>query len=135
MKNFKDKRLEYCFIINNYNTLTKLYQKNLVVESSTKKGTMVNLIIKDSNPQKATDFINGLCAVAIEQDLELKNETSRKSEQFISEQLTQISDSLMFAETNLEQFRSSNKIVNLSDEGSLLYIIKFGEKDGFSRDN
>lgn len=121
MKNFKDKRLDFCFIINNYNTLTKIYQKNLIVESSTKKGTMVNLTIKDSNPQKATDFINGLCAVAIEQDLELKNETSRKSEQFISEQLTQISDSLMFAETNLEQFRSSNKIVNLSDEGSLLY--------------
>lgn len=121
MKNFKDKRLDFCFIINNYNALTKIYQKNLIVESSTKKGTMVNLTIKDSNPQKATDFINGLCAVAIEQDLELKNETSRKSEQFISEQLTQISDSLMFAETNLEQFRSSNKIVNLSDEGSLLY--------------
>lgn len=121
MKNFKENRLEFRFIINNYNTLTKLYQKNLVVEASSKKGTIVNLTIKDNVPEKASDFLNALSAVAIEQDLEIKNETSRRSEHFITEQLTQITDSLMFAETNLEEFRSNNKIVNLSDEGSLLY--------------
>ncbi|MCQ2608434.1 MAG: polysaccharide biosynthesis tyrosine autokinase [Bacteroidales bacterium] len=121
IKELKDQRMEYVFVINNYNTLTKLYQKQLVVEASSKKGTIVNLSIKDNVPEKATDFLNGLIEACIEKDLEEKNKTSQKSEEFINSQLTQITDSLMFAETNLEEFRSNNKIVNLSDEGSLLY--------------
>lgn len=118
---FKDNRLEFRFLINDYNSLTKQYQKNLVVEAKSKQGTFVNMTIRDNVPEKATDFLNGLVDVCIEQDLETKNETSRKSEMFINEQLNQITDSLMFAESNLEEFRSNNKIVNLSDEGSLLY--------------
>ena len=118
---FKDDRLEFRFLINDYNSLTKQYQKNLVVEAKSKQGTFVNMTIRDNVPEKATDFLNGLVDVCIEQDLETKNETSRKSEMFINEQLNQITDSLMFAESNLEEFRSNNKIVNLSDEGSLLY--------------
>lgn len=121
IKELKDQRMEYVFVINNYNTLTKLYQKQLVVEASSKKGTIVNLSIKDNVPEKATDFLNGLIEACIEKDLEEKNKTSQRSEEFINSQLTQITDSLMFAETNLEEFRSNNKIVNLSDEGSLLY--------------
>ncbi len=121
MDDFKDNRLEFRFLINDYNSLTKQYQKNLVVEAKSKQGTFVNMTIRDNVPEKATDFLNGLVDVCIEQDLETKNETSRKSEMFINEQLNQITDSLMFAESNLEEFRSNNKIVNLSDEGSLLY--------------
>lgn len=120
-KKLEDQRNEYCFVINNYNTMTKQYQKNLVVEASSKKGTIVSLSIKDNVPEKATDFLNGLIEACIEQDLADKNQTSRKSEEFINDQLTQITDSLIFAESNLEEFRSNNKIVNLSDEGSLLY--------------
>ena len=121
MENFKDKRMNFRFIINNYNNLTKVYQKNLVVEASSKKGTIVNLNIKDNVPEKATDFLNGLVNECINQDLEIKNETSRKSEGFINDQLGEISDSLLFAEENLKDFRSNNKIINLSDEGTLLY--------------
>ena len=114
-------RADFRFIINNYNALTKFYQKRLSVEASSKKGTIVNLSIKDNVPEKATDFLNGLIDVCIEQDLEDKNETSKKSEEFITNQLTQISDSLLFAESTLEEFRADNKIVNLSNEGNLLY--------------
>lgn len=122
MDNINEKRRsEYRFIVNNYNTLTKLYQKNLIVEASTKKGTIVNLSIKDNVPEKAIDFLNGLIDTRIAQDLEDKNETSKKSEDFINAQLKEITDSLTFAEMTLEEFRSNNKIVNLSDEGSLLY--------------
>lgn len=109
------------FVINNYSLLTKQYQKNLVVEANSRKGTIVNLSITDLVPEKATIFMNGLIDMCIEQDLEDKNQTSKRSEQFINDQLTQITDSLVFVESNLEEFRSNNKIVNLSDEGSLLY--------------
>lgn len=121
MKTLEETRKEFRFIINNYNDLTKVYQNNLTVEANSKKGTIVNLSITDNVPDKATDFLNGLIDVCIEQDLEDKNETSKKSEDFVNEQLLQISDSLIFAESNLEQFRANNKIVDLSNEGTLLY--------------
>lgn len=121
MKELEETRKEFRFIINNYNDLTKQYQDNLSVEANSKKGTVVNLSIRDNVPQKATDFLNGLIEVCIDQDLEDKNETSRKSEEFINTQLAQISDSLIGAESNLEEFRANNKIVNLSTEGNLLY--------------
>ncbi|MCQ2959309.1 MAG: polysaccharide biosynthesis tyrosine autokinase [Bacteroidales bacterium] len=121
MEELEKTRKVFLFVINNYNTLTKQYQENLTVEANSKKGTIVNLSIKDNVPEKATDFLNGLIEVCIEQDLEDKNETSKRSEDFINEQLVQISDSLIFAESNLEEFRSNNKIVNLSNEGTILY--------------
>ncbi len=121
IKEIQEHQSSFRFVINNYNLLTKKYQKNLVVEANSRKGTIVNLSITDNVPEKAMIFLNGLVDMCIEQDLEDKNQTSKKSEQFINEQLLQITDSLVFVESNLEEFRSNNKIVNLSDEGSLLY--------------
>lgn len=120
-KEMEDTRMEYCFVINNFCDLTKLYQKNLVVEASSKKGTIVNLSIKDNVPEKATDFLNGLIDMCIKQDLNDKNQKSQKTEEFVNDQINQITDSLIFAESNLEEFRSNNKIVDLSNEGTQLY--------------
>ncbi|HRS19825.1 MAG TPA: polysaccharide biosynthesis tyrosine autokinase, partial [Bacteroidales bacterium] len=50
-----------------------------------------------------------------------KNATSIKTIEFIDQQLTSVVDSLSYAEKNLETFRSANKIVNLSEEGSTMF--------------
>lgn len=111
----------YIFVVNNYNALTKRYLDNLDVEASYKKGTILQLTARGPVPEKVVEYLNTLIYVAIENDLEEKNATSVKTIQFIDEQLGGIVDSLNYAEKNLETFRSSNKIVDLTVEGSSMF--------------
>ncbi|MFW5851873.1 MAG: GumC family protein [Bacteroidota bacterium] len=111
----------YIARINDYHKLTKQYLKNLTVEASFKKGTLLDLRFNGTVPEKVVDFLNTLILVAIENDLQEKNKTSLKTIEFIDSQLMQIVDSLNRAEQNLETFRSDNKIIDLSIEGSALF--------------
>ncbi len=112
---------DFFFQIHDYNELTKKYLKNLTVEASFKKGTILQLTSKGSVPEKVVEYLNTLIIEAIENDLREKNATSIKTIEFIDDQLTSVVDSLTYAEKNLETFRSSNKIVNLSEEGSSMF--------------
>ena len=112
---------KYMFTVNDYNDLTKKYLSDLEVEASFKKGTILQLTTKGNVPEKAVEFLNTLIYVAIENDLEEKNATSVKTIEFIDDQLGSVVDSLNYAEKNLESFRSTNKIVNLSEEGSSMF--------------
>src|SRR5690554_4967959 len=111
----------YIVRVNNYNRLTKQYLKELQVEASFRKGTIIDLTSRGTVPEKVVSFLNTLIDVAIENDLEEKNLTSYKTLEFIDNQLMNIVDSLNYAEQNLETFRSDNKIIDLSIEGSGLF--------------
>ena len=54
------------------------------------------------------------------QGLELKNQTAEKTIEFIDGQIGSISDSLKIVENNLENFRLSNRLVDLSREGNFI---------------
>jgi capsular exopolysaccharide synthesis family protein len=56
----------------------------------------------------------------IQQGLDFKNQTVEKTIEFIDQQLGFISDSLTIAESKLESFRLSNKLIDLSSEGSAI---------------
>ena len=120
---FNEESIQETYIIrvNNYNRLTKQYLKDLQVEASFRKGTIIDLTSRGTVPEKVVNFLNTLISVAIENDLEEKNRTSHKTIEFIDNQLMSIIDSLTFAEENLETFRSDNKIIDLSIEGSGLF--------------
>jgi hypothetical protein len=59
-----------------------------------------------------------LMEVFIRSDLEEKNLTAINTIKFIDDLLMEITDSLASAESNLMQFRQSNKIIDISKEGS-----------------
>jgi capsule polysaccharide export protein KpsE/RkpR len=56
--------------------------------------------------------------VFIRSDLDEKNQTAVNTIKFIDNLLMEITDSLASAESNLMQFRQSNKIIDISKEGS-----------------
>src|SRR5690606_20212630 len=111
----------YIVRVNNYNRLTKQYLKDLQVEASFRKGTIIDLTSRGTVPEKVVNFLNTLIAVAIENDLEEKNRTSHKTIEFIDNQLMSIIDSLSFTAENIKTVRSDNKINDLSIEGSSLF--------------
>ena len=82
---------------------------------------IVNLSIQGSNIKKEIDFMTGLISAYQKLDLENKNETASRTVDFISDQLRNISDSLLRVERKLEQFKSKNTGTDLSGEALRLY--------------
>ena len=109
---------KYVIVLNDYNKLANSYVKNLNVGANSKRGSIIDLAITGTVPEKIVEFLNTHIQVAIENELKEKDKTSLNTIRFIDEQLSMITDSLSFAENNLETFRSDNRIVNISQEGT-----------------
>lgn len=116
---FKDKDLFFTF--NNLNGLTAMYQAMVSVATTTTTSSVVLVSLSGSHPKKITDFINALTAVYLEQNLEKKNLIAFNTVKFIDSRISDIADSLMFAESKLQNFRSSNQVMNISFQGQKLY--------------
>jgi tyrosine-protein kinase Etk/Wzc len=99
--------------------LANQYRSKLSVTPIKENATLVTLSVSGPAPQQEADYLNKLMEVYNEQGLEYKNETARKTIDFIDEQLALISDSLTIAENDMENFRLSNNLVDLTTEGSM----------------
>lgn len=69
-------------------------------------------------PLQEAEYLNKLMEVYRQQGLDYKNETAENTIEFIDNQIKLISDSLRHAENRLEDFRLTNKLIDLSSEGS-----------------
>ncbi len=112
---------EYYFIINDINVLTNQYRSKLKIETSDKKSSILYLTTTGKVVKKEVDYLNKLCDEYIQMDLDEKNEISHKTIKFIDKQLANITDSLRSTENNLQNFKESNKTMDLSIEGQNLY--------------
>ncbi|HPT11458.1 MAG TPA: polysaccharide biosynthesis tyrosine autokinase [Bacteroidales bacterium] len=99
--------------------LANQYRSKLSVTPIKENATLVTLSVSGPAPQQEADYLNKLMEVYNEQGLEYKNETAKKTIEFIDEQLALISDSLTIAENDMENFRLSNNLVDLTIEGSM----------------
>ena len=108
------------FTINDLNQVTSQF-KDSKIEPINKEATVLTITIKNRNKQKAIDFINALTEAYINSDLEEKNLIATNTIGFIDGQLTGITDSLHIVETQLQNFRTANKIMNVSDEAKIVY--------------
>jgi capsular exopolysaccharide synthesis family protein len=111
---------KYFFVVNNINSLALSYSRELGVEVNDEKGSILTLSITGYVPQQIADYLNKLSEVYIRSNLEEKNITSENTIKFIDEQLSGIIDSLETTGLQLQNFRSSNKVIDLSKEGNFL---------------
>jgi len=110
---------KYYFYFINPAKLANEYRSKLSVTPINENATLVTLSVSGPSPQQEADYLNRLMELYNQQGLEYKNETARKTIEFIDAQLLQIADSLQIAEDDLENFRLSNNLVDLSLEGSI----------------
>jgi tyrosine-protein kinase Etk/Wzc len=99
--------------------LANIYRSKLSVTPIKENATLVTLSVPGPSPQQEADYLNKLMELYNQQGLEYKNETARKTIEFIDEQLILISDSLSVAENDMENFRRDNQFVDLTLEGSM----------------
>ena len=102
------------FTIYNKESLTDYYMRRLNVVTPSKDGTVIRLSLEGTNKAKDLIFLDKLTRVFLVSNLEKKNHEASRIVEFIDEQLVNISDSLMMTENRLQEFRSQNRIMDIS---------------------
>jgi tyrosine-protein kinase Etk/Wzc len=107
----------YIFWFNKPESLANSYRSKLNINPVNENATLVSLSVTGPVPLQESEYLNKLMEIYIRQGKEYKSQTAINTIKFIDEQLKTISDSLNHAENRLENFRLSNKLIDLSAEG------------------
>lgn len=109
------------------NSLANVYSATLKVAPVERGASIMELDLICSNLNKGELYLNTLMNSVLEMELEQKNTSASKTVDFIDSQVAGVADSLRFFENQLQNFRSDNKIYNLSSESSSVYerLIEF----------
>lgn len=110
----------YYFELNNMDAIAKRFNTT-DVSLLNKESTIINIVFKYPNQQKAIDFINMLCKIYIDMTFEEKNYIHTSTIQFVDAQISNIADSLNIAERKREDFQVRNKTIDLSTDAKFLF--------------
>jgi tyrosine-protein kinase Etk/Wzc len=100
--------------------LVDSYIKRLRIEKVSKLGSIVKISLEGTNKVMDNEFLNKLTEIFLNNSLDKKNLEAIRTIQFIDDQLIGITDSLVITENKLQQFRSANKVMNLSAQGQVI---------------
>ena len=89
------------------------YVSRLSVAQTNKNTTIAQLVLTDEVPQRAIDFLSQLAICYNRQANEDKNEVAQKTEAFINGRLEKINAELGSTEGQLENYKKSNRVVEL----------------------
>jgi tyrosine-protein kinase Etk/Wzc len=113
---------KYYFLINNPDALANQYRQKLQINlNNPETGSVLFLSSTGKVPKQETDYLNKLMETFIKMDLEEKSQMAVNTIEFIDGQLVEIVDSLQQVEDAMQYFQSSNKVVNLSREGNIIF--------------
>ena len=112
---------EIFFHLTDTYSLANRYKNDLQVSPLNKTATILTLSLELNHRRKGEDYLNKLMEVYLERELLEKNQTAANTVFFIDQQLSGITDSLSFIEDRLENYRSTNNVFNLTEEGSLIF--------------
>ncbi|WP_297337032.1 polysaccharide biosynthesis tyrosine autokinase [Algoriphagus sp.] len=103
------------------NSLVWEYSGKLQIQRLDRNASILNLSLETSNPAKGEIYLNNLMQNYLDIELREKNEISASTVDFIDSQVAGVADSLRLFESQLQSFRSDNKIYDLENEGTLVY--------------
>lgn len=90
------------------------FSSRLSIEFVMKGASVISVNMTGHVYERDIDFLNTLCEEFLKDNLSRKNDVASKTIDFIDSQLMSIADSLSIAENNLREFRSKNKMLDLS---------------------
>lgn len=94
--------------------LAEAYRERLVVETASRESSIIRISLESTNKAKDVIFLDKLTRVFIQDNLAKKNHEAKRVIEFIDAQLVDVSDSLMITENQLQEFRSRNRIMDIS---------------------
>jgi len=108
------------FVVNDPVRLVGSFSSRLSIEPLSRSGTVLKISMASTNSARDVDFLNKFTEVYQSISLDRKNLEANRRIQFIDDQLVGISDSLMITESRLQQFRSANRVMDLSAQGQAI---------------
>jgi tyrosine-protein kinase Etk/Wzc len=112
------KSSKYAFELKTVASLNNDIKGQLKFNVVDKLATVIEINLKSESITKGVDIVNELMNVYSEQNLARKNHIATITIDYIEKQLNEISDSLSQTEDNLQNFRSSNQLLNITDQAS-----------------
>ncbi|WP_300021535.1 Wzz/FepE/Etk N-terminal domain-containing protein [uncultured Maribacter sp.] len=88
-------------------------KKALNVYVVNKDASVINIVLKESNPEKGEDIINGLVEMYGYKAFLEKNAVALENVQFIDNRLNSLSAELSEVEMNVAQFKTENELANV----------------------
>lgn len=108
----------YFFDFATVDNLTRGLKGSLDFTVPDKKATAIEISMKSTSLEKGLDILNGITDVYFNQNLERKNHLAEITIEFIDKQLGEISDSLNKTEQKLQNFRSSNQLLDVKEQST-----------------
>jgi tyrosine-protein kinase Etk/Wzc len=105
--------------INDPAIITDQYLGQLNISLASKQSTVLTLSIQSAVPEKGQDILNTLIQVYNEASLTDKNKTTQSTIQFIDERLNLITGELTNVEKDVEVFKSSRGLTDLSNDANI----------------
>ncbi|UKJ07239.1 GumC family protein [Solitalea lacus] len=104
------------------------YRDKLLVAPASENATVFNINLSESLPDKGIDIVNALVQEYNKKKLEVKKREALKALTFLDNRLKLLSGELKNAEENVEQYKTSKEITNISSESAIL-LEKVKEND------
>lgn len=95
------------------------YLKRLAVTLATKQTTVIRLNFTDCSVRRADDVLNTLIAAYNDDWVRYMNESAINTSKFIAERLDLIERELGMVDSDIERFKSENKLMDIQIEASL----------------
>ena len=108
----------YAFDFMTISSLSEVIKGGLEFKVVDRQATVIEISIKAQSLQKGTDIVNALMNVYSAQNLKRKNHIASITIDYLEKQLDEISDSLNQTEDNLQRFRSSNQLLNITEQAT-----------------
>ena len=119
-KKVKDLDLnDFYFTYSDFANIVDNYQSAIQVDLMDKDATVIGLSMANSNVDKSKDILNHIVDIYNEYAITDKNTESKKTKDFIDDRITLISKELGDVESNKEQFKVDNDIVDIATEARI----------------
>ncbi|WP_114750996.1 GumC family protein [Pleomorphovibrio marinus] len=121
---------EVSFKLSHPSSLVDQYARAIQVKPMINYGSVLEVSMVTKVVDKGSDYVNALMDAFLEHDLREKNRISENALRFIEEQLFIVEDSLNSVERRMQQFKVSNKLLDVNAEfGGVLGNIRSLEEN------
>lgn len=111
---------DYFVTVSSIDERVATLMNQLIIAVSNKQGSVVDLGLSYSIPQKGEDILNTLIRQYIRSNLDDKNSIADSTYLFIKERLNVIASELGDVENKVESFKERNRLADMSEQGKLL---------------
>ncbi|MGB8703858.1 MAG: exopolysaccharide transport family protein, partial [Gillisia sp.] len=116
------------FVLKNPRRVTMGLLNSLEVAPPEKLSTVINLNLEDEVPSRGEDILNNLIQAYNQKGIEERNKLAANTMRFIEDRIQNVEGELDELETEIEHYRSSKGVVDLSEQGRM-YLQDAGQND------